>query len=85
MKKTLLVLFLSIISVNAQTVTDYVTGLNSPISVAFDNGGNAFVSETGSYSLIKIDASLNSSVVTNGFLGSPNQLAIDSSKNYSFS
>ncbi|MBJ2173011.1 T9SS type A sorting domain-containing protein [Aureibaculum sp. A20] len=44
------------------TVTDYLTGLNRPIGMAFDTDGNLFVAEGSGGNIIKATAPLTSSV-----------------------
>ena len=81
MKKTLLILLLSTIGINAQTATNYVTtGFNTPTGIAFDGTGNLFVADYYTYKITKVTSGL----VQSNFAtvnGTPQQIAFDASGN----
>jgi hypothetical protein len=83
MKKILLFTILSSFSIKAQTLTDYVTGLDDPIGIVFDNTGNLYVSEKGSaYKIKKVAPDLTTTIFSNlGIAFLANQITINPSNN----
>ncbi|WP_163407602.1 virginiamycin B lyase family protein [Flavobacterium ajazii] len=81
MKKVLLLALLSTFSINAQTPTNYVTGLGVPTGIAFDGSGNLFVADYNAYKVTKITPSLTQSIFISTLNASPQQIAFDGSGN----
>lgn len=81
MKKKLLIALLTTFSINAQTVTDYVTGLGVPTGIAFDASGNLFVADYNAYKVTKITPALTQTVLTSLLSASPQQIALDGNNN----
>ena len=81
MKKILLFALLSTFSINAQTPTNYVTGLGGPTGIAFDGTGNLFVADYNAYKVTKITPSLTQSTFIGTLSASPQQIAFDGSGN----
>ncbi|MFD2909827.1 T9SS type A sorting domain-containing protein [Flavobacterium ardleyense] len=81
MKKTLLLALFSAFIGNAQTVTDYVTGISSPSGIVFDATGNLFIGDYLNYKIIKVDLLGNKTTITSSLAGSPNQITLDSNNN----
>ncbi|WP_281298606.1 T9SS type A sorting domain-containing protein [Flavobacterium limnophilum] len=80
MKKTLLLAFLTTFSINAQTITDYVTGQGVPTGIAFDGSGNLYVADYNAYKVTKITPSLTQSNFA-AVNASPQQITFDASGN----
>lgn len=81
MKKILLFALLTTFSINAQTITDYVTGLGVPTGIAFDGSGNLYVADYNAYKVTKITPSLTQTTFINTLNASPQQIAFDASGN----
>lgn len=81
MKKILLIALLSTFSINAQTATNYVTGLGVPTGIAFDGSGNLFVADYNAYKVTKITPSLVQTTFISTLNASPQQIAFDASGN----
>jgi hypothetical protein len=81
MKKNLLFILLSIFTINAQTATNYVTGLGVPTGIAFDGTGNLFVADYNAYKVTKITPSLVQTTFISTLNASPQQIAFDASGN----
>lgn len=81
MKKFLLIALLSTFSINAQTATNYVTGLGVPTGIAFDGSGNLFVADYNAYKVTKITPSLVQTTFISTLNASPQQIAFDASGN----
>jgi len=81
MKKILLFALLSTFSVNAQTITNYVTGLGVPTGIAFDGSGNLYVADYNAYKVTKITPSLTQTTFISTLSASPQQIAFDASGN----
>ena len=81
MKRTLLFALLITFSMNAQTVTDYVTGLGNPTGIVFDGSGNLFVADYNAYKVTKITPSLTKSTFISTLNASPQQIAFDAGGN----
>lgn len=77
MKKTLFALALACNFVQAQTVTDYVTGAGNPTGIVFDTAGNLFIGDESNYAIKKFSAGTLSTVKT-GMNGQPRQIILDS-------
>lgn len=80
MKKILLFALLSTFSINAQTITDYVTGLGVPTGIAFDALGNLYVADNTAYTITKITPTLTKTTFAT-VNGTPQQIAFDSNYN----
>ncbi len=81
MRKTVLIALFATFSLNAQTVTDYVTGLGVPSGIAFDASGNLFVADYNGYKVTKITPSLLQSTFVSSLNGTPQQIAFDANNN----
>jgi hypothetical protein len=81
MKRTLLFALLTTFSMNAQTVTDYVTGLGTPTGITFDGSGNLYVADFNAYKVTKITPGLVKSTFVSSLNGTPQQIAFDQSNN----
>lgn len=81
MKKILLFALLSTFSINAQTITNYVTGLGVPTGIAFDATGNLYVADYNAYKVTKITPSLTQTTFISTLNASPQQIAFDTSGN----
>ncbi|MCC9016867.1 T9SS type A sorting domain-containing protein [Flavobacterium lipolyticum] len=79
MKKILLLALLSAYGLNAQTASDYVTGLPDVSGLAFDSTGNLYIGDAAN-KIIKVTPSQVQSTfaTTNGYVG---QLAFDANDN----
>lgn len=81
MKKILLFTLLSAFGINAQTVTDHVTGLAVPTGIAFDASGNLFVADFNGYKVTKITSNLTKTTFVSSLNGTPQQIAFDGNNN----
>lgn len=81
MKKILLFALLSTFRINAQTITDYVTGLGVPTGIAFDGSGNLYVADYNAYKVTKITPGLTQTTFISTLNASPQQIAFDASGN----
>lgn len=81
MKKNLLFALLSTFSINAQTITNYVTGLGVPTGIAFDGSGNLYVADYNAYKVTKITPGLTQTTFISTLSASPQQIAFDASGN----
>lgn len=81
MKKFLLFALLTTFSINAQTPTNYITGLGVPTGIAFDGSGNLFVADYNAYKVTKITPNLTQSTFISTLNASPQQIAFDGSGN----
>lgn len=81
MKKILLFTLLSAFGMNAQTVTDYATGLAAPTGIAFDASGNLFVADFNGYKITKIASNLTKTTFVSSLNGTPQQIAFDGNNN----
>jgi hypothetical protein len=81
MKKTLLFALLTTFSMNAQTVTDYVTGLGKPTGIVFDGSGNLYVADNNAYKITKITPALVQSTFVSSLNGTPQQITFDNNNN----
>jgi streptogramin lyase len=81
MKKILLFALFSTFSINAQTPSDYVTGLNTPTGIAFDSAGNLYVADYSAYNVTKITPSLIKTPFISSLNGTPQQIAFDPNGN----
>ena len=77
MKKTLFALAFACSMVQAQTVTDYVTGAGNPTGIVFDSAGNLFIGDESNYAIKKFSSGTLSTVKT-GMNGQPRQIILDS-------
>lgn len=77
MKKILLFALFSTFSINAQTPSDYVTGLNTPTGIAFDSAGNLYVADYSTYNVTKINPNLVKTPFISALNGAPQQIAFD--------
>ncbi len=59
----------------------FASGLDWPLGVAFDNGGNLYVANYGAQTIMKFDPSGNGSIFANSDLNFPRGLAFDKSGN----
>lgn len=76
MKKTLFALAFACNMLQAQTVTDYVTGAGNPTGIVFDAAGNLFIGDESNYAIKKFSAGTLSTVKT-GMNGQPRQIILD--------
>jgi streptogramin lyase len=77
MKKILLFALFSTFCINAQTPSDYVTGLNTPTGIAFDSAGNLYVADYGAYNVTKITPNFTKTPFISALNGTPQQIAFD--------
>ena len=81
MKKILLFTLLSTFSINAQTITDYVTGLGVSTGIAFDGSGNLYVADYNAYKVTKITPGLTQTTFISTLNSSPQQITFDTNGN----
>lgn len=81
MKKILLFTLLSTFSINAQTASDYITGLETPTGLTFDNTGNLYVANSNSQNVTKITPNLTQTSFISSLDGIPQQIAFDNNGN----
>ena len=77
MKKILFTLAFACNIIQAQTITDYVTGTGNPTGIVFDAVGNLYIGDESNYAIKKFSAGTLSTVKT-GMNGQPRQILLDS-------
>lgn len=81
MKHNLLFAGLFALSLNAQTVTDYVSVSGNPTGIAFDSLGTLFIGTESDYGIKKYPLGGSLTTLKSGMNGQPRQLSFDSSGN----
>ncbi len=81
MMKNLFFASLFAVSLNAQSVTDYVSVSGNPTGIAFDSQGTLFIGTESDYGIKKYPIGGSLTTIISGMNGQPRQLSFDSSGN----